>query len=410
VSSRAIHRTALQPRWLLYTWFLSLILGPFYIFGSGMPQPGDWLLAILLAYIFFNGISPRTFRLIQITNLLRWFVIYVCMVTFFWYFFIDQSKEVRFPTIFFPAFYIFNFLILRATFVLSEYFKKEFLITTAYGIGLSLIIQTVLSFAMGSTSSRNSLFFNNPNQLGYYALLSGSLFIYAMRFVKLNSIFQIVTYLAFLYLTLLSSSKAALAGSVILITLAVVNQGFLNVRQLLVITLAAGSIAYFVLNQKLGSDLLSYSLGRFQTIGQSKDDSYEGRGYDRIINNPEYLLFGAGEGGYSRFDTLLKHGEIHSSFGTLLFCYGIIGFTLFFRFLFSVFQGSKLFGLLYFIPVAAYSVTHQGLRDSLFWVFLGVVCILNDEKLQIARKKISGKVHRQYVHIRPKVISNPTTA
>jgi len=410
VKSKAINITASKPRWLLYTWCLSLMIGPFYIFGSGMPQPGDWILALLLAYIFFNGIAPQSFRLVQIINQLRWFVVYVCLVTFFWYFFIDQSKEVRFPTIFFPAFYIFNFLIFRTTFVLSEYFKKDFLIMTAYAIGLSLISQTMLSFVLGSTTSRNALFFNNPNQLGYYALLSGSLFIYAMRFVKLNSIFQIVTYLAFFYLTLLSASKAALAGSVILITLAVLNQGLLNIRQLLVLALAAGSISYFVLNQKLGSDLLSYSLGRFQTIGQSKDDSYEGRGYDRIINNPEYLLFGAGEGGYSRFDTLLKHGEIHSSFGTLLFCYGIIGFSLFFRFLFSVFRGSKLFGLLYFIPVAAYSVTHQGLRDSLFWVFLGVVCILNEETLHKVKKKLSRRIYHRPQPMQSKEISNPTPA
>jgi hypothetical protein len=145
------------------------------------------------------------------------------------------------------------------------------------------------------------------------------------------------------------------------------------------LTIAIG--AYFILQDRLGTELFDYSYKRFEMIGESRDDSYEGRGYDRILNNPEYLALGAGEGGYYRFDTLLIAGEVHSSFGTILFCYGVVGLFLFFRFLFYVFKGSSLFELLYFVPIFAYSITHQGLRDTFFWVFLGLVFILNEQKI-----------------------------
>jgi hypothetical protein len=239
--------------------------------------------------------------------------------------------------------------------------------------------------------TRNALFFNNPNQLGYYALISGSLFIYAVRYVRMPIYFQLISYFSFFFLTLLSSSKAALAGSLILITLAVLNQGLFSIRQFIVLAIAISIGGFFISQQELGSKLFNYSLNRFQTIGESKDDSYEGRGYDRIVNDPEYMILGAGEGGYNRFSTLLDAGEIHSSFGTIIFCYGIIGLTFFIRFLIAIFRRSTFFELMYFLPIFAYSITHQGLRDTLFWIFLGVVFLLNEQKLVTVTRKVSSR-------------------
>ncbi len=336
-------------------------------------------MAIVFIYIFFMGVKPSSGLQTDLIDKHRMFVIYVTIVNSLWFFFIDQSMEKRFPTFVHSFFYIFNFLVLRSILILSRSFRDKFLLYTIYGIGLGMILQVFLAFAMGSTGSRNSLFFNNPNQLGYYALLSGSLFVYAVKHVKVPTYFQLASYFSFFFLTLLSSSKAALAGSIILITLAVLNQGLFSIRQFFILGIAIVIGAYFVSQGELGSNLFNYSLKRFELIGQSKDDSYEGRGYDRILNDPDYMVLGAGEGGYQRFDTLLDAGEIHSSFGTLIFCYGIIGFVLFMRFLFAVFKGSSFFELLYFLPVFAYSITHNGLRDTLFWVFLGVVYLLNEK-------------------------------
>src|SRR2546422_1043712 len=61
---------------------------------------------------------------------------------------------------------------------------------------------------------------------------------------------------------------------------------------------------------------------------QGKEESMEMRGYDRMTNHPQYLLFGAGEGAYYRFQSAWPR-ELHSSYGTLLFCYGIFGTALF---------------------------------------------------------------------------------
>ena len=396
------------PVWLLYAWFLFFVINPFLLFGSGLPQPADWIMSLIFMYIFFTGIGPQPGLQNDLVRKHRMFVIYVTVVNTLWFFFIDQTQEKRFPTFLHSFFYIFNFLVLRSVLILSRSFKKEFLTYTAYAIGLGITLQAVLAVLTGNTGSRNALYFNNPNQLGYYALLSGSLFIYIVRHIKFPTPFQLITYFSFFFITLLSSSKAALAGSIILISLAIVNQGLFSFKQFIVLALAVGIGVYFVLQEGLGSQLFDYSVNRFEMIGQDKDDSYEGRGYDRIINDPEYLVMGAGEGGYYRFNTLLEAGEIHSSFGTLLFCYGVIGFFLFFRFLFAIFKGSSFFELLYFIPLFAYSITHQGLRDTLFWVFLAVVFVLNEEKIT-KRVKTIKKFARSNFAPRPNPLNSKST-
>lgn len=388
-----VHQNRL-PSWIIYAWMLFFILTPFYLFGSGLPQPGDWIMAGIFLYAILNGLFKATPLTRILTERHRLFVIYVTLVNTLWFFFIDQSQEKRFPTFLHSFFYIFNFLTLLSVLALFRNYGLVFIKYTAYAIGASLLLQAALSVFMGSTESRNQLFFNNPNQLGYYALLSGSLFIYIGKYVRMPLIFQLLSLFAFFYLTLLSSSKAALGGSIILISLAVINQGLLNFRQLVVLTIGISISYYFITQQELGARLFEYSLNRFGQIGESKDDSYEGRGYDRILNNPEFLVLGAGEGGYYRFDTLLKAGEIHSSFGTLIFCYGFVGFILFFRFLGAVFARSKLFDYLYFLPVFVYSITHQGLRDTLFWVFLAVVFVVNAFKASNGAKSQVSKVRR----------------
>jgi hypothetical protein len=103
-------------------------------------------------------------------------------------------------------------------------------------------------------------------------------------------------------------------------------------------------------------------------------DSLAARGYDRIVNHPEYLFFGAGEGAYERFKSeLYPWGEIHSTFGTLLFCYGILGTGLFVCGLFFACR-RDLRAALYFLPAFVHGTAHHGGRFAFFWTMLAFVC------------------------------------
>ena len=98
-------------------------------------------------------------------------------------------------------------------------------------------------------------------------------------------------------------------------------------------------------------------------------DTLAGRGYDRMGKYPEYLFFGAGEGAYGRFQSDLYDSEIHSSLGSLLFCYGIVGAGLFACALLPLARRDPLTAL-YLVPAFVHGFTHQGLRFAFFWVML----------------------------------------
>ncbi|MFT7158405.1 MAG: hypothetical protein ACI8Q1_003437, partial [Parvicella sp.] len=105
--------------------------------------------------------------------------------------------------------------------------------------------------------------------------------------------------------------------------------------------------------------------------------------YDRISNHPEYLIFGAGEGGYNRFDTFIDNHEMHSSLGTIVFSYGIPGIVLFTLFVFSLLKKLPWFYLVYSLPLFAYGITHMGLRFTVFWVALMMFPIIRSERMKM---------------------------
>jgi hypothetical protein len=123
----------------------------------------------------------------------------------------------------------------------------------------------------------------------------------------------------------------------------------------------------------------------------------EERGYDRIVNHPEYWLLGAGEGYYRRYAETSAIGahELHSSVGTLLHCYGAIGLGLFVVFVFRVFRRMDRRAILVALAPAAYGLSHQGLRVTLLWVMLALVICLKDLE---AKRRASALDHARAGH------------
>ena len=98
------------------------------------------------------------------------------------------------------------------------------------------------------------------------------------------------------------------------------------------------------------------------------------RGYSRLVEHPEYLPLGAGEGAFGRL-TDLREKEFHSSLGNILMSYGVVGLGLLFGFFFVVFRSSPRINLFYFGLIMLYGVTHMGMRDTMLWIFLGLVYV-----------------------------------
>jgi hypothetical protein len=240
-----------------------------------------------------------------------------------------------------------------------------------------VLFQVVASFFYRADLYRGTLFFNSPNQLGYYCLLAAVLFAMTQQPLGLSRVRAALGVTGCAYLAVLSASRASLAGILVLLLVLV----FSNPRAVLIGSLLA--IALTMVGGPL-SDALETSQRR-TLVDRAPDVGFaEERGYERIWQYPEYLLLGAGEGDYARF---AKEGqsprEIHSSLGTVVFGYGVIGVYLFMLFAVRMVRGGTLRTSIMMIPAVTYTIAHQGLRFTSFWVVVAAYIMLK----QVAAKE-----------------------
>src|SRR4030095_2746773 len=204
-------------------------------------------------------------------------------------------------------------------FVLSLYklYSNKFISCTLFSILLAVIFQVVLSPFAPSTSERGSVFFNNPNSLGYYCICSLVIILILERKVKISRFWIYVAFIFCSYLAMMSVSKSALGALVILFFVYLSVNKLLSVKTIMTIIVIGIAIPVTLLMTDFGAEFIEKLNTRIEDATKPQDvTEWQYRGYDRITNHPGYLILGAGEGAYGRFDTYIENHEIHSSIGT----------------------------------------------------------------------------------------------
>lgn len=348
----------------LWMWGLFLLGVPFYVFANGMPQPAYLLVPPLVLVSLAGRPRSRSARSGssqgELLLVLLLFVAYATLVSLAWFLWLGDAAVLPYP-----LYYAFNLALFWLALSLREEYQARFETFTARTIVVAIGVQVVLlGVAGGGGHLRQALFFNNPNQLGYFALLAAS----AVAVLRERGAIRIGWALAggagAAVLAVASLSRSALASLAVLALLACRRRP--RVLAWGAIVLAAAVFAVWQ-----GLPLAARDRLFLQSL--EIDDSLAGRGYDRLVNHPWYLLLGAGEGAFGRFESFLA-GEIHSSFGTLLFAYGLPGAVLFSLFLFLVMRRCGGTRWLLLLPALAYGLTHQGLRFAMLWVLLATAC------------------------------------
>lgn len=365
-----LSRIAHDPRLLL--WSLVVLLFPFYVFDSGLPQPADMLGFALLFVLIrrWNGRLPVAFT--RPLRSLLLFIVYVFLVNLGWSFAIFTfSVNAKEGFLMAPTFYIFNGLLLFTFLLMFQRYGEILLWLTVRLVMISVFIQMFIALAEGARIGRSTVMFNNPNQLGYYALLSACIILLGQKRLRLSTIQVTASLAACSYLALLSASKAALAS---IAALGIV----LLISKVRTIIFAALVFAVLVFTDNPFSAAIDHAQRRIdddQSLGLLEE-----RGYDRVSQYPEYWLFGSGEGDYRRFTETSAIGahELHSSMATLFFCYGVIGTLLFALFMWWTLSGAGIRAWIIVGTGFAYGMTHQGLRFRLLWLLLGMICALRE--------------------------------
>lgn len=363
-------------------WAIYVFLIPIYVFKSGLPQPGDIFLIVLVPAAL-RGWDGRLFHRGHVAiKPLFWFTAWVCLVDYAWAAILGNFGLFGTDTfVLFPLYYVYNTLLFLVALVMFQRYGDTFLRLTLYTIYVTIFLQVGSSLMMTGVA-RGAVFFNNPNQLGYYALLVACVIVLLHWRLKSRLVISSFFLTCCGYLAALSASRAAMGGIAILLALLV----FSNPRVIVAVSLVAIALLF------IGGPIKSVADSAEDRVRNRKSQVgfFAERGYDRIVEHKEYLVFGAGEGGLSRFSK--SQMEIHSSLGTVVFSYGVIGVILFAIFLWKLVRGAPPRFAAVLIPPLAYTVAHQGLRFTMFWILLAVFVALKPPRMATKRVHPIGVV------------------
>jgi hypothetical protein len=366
-------------------WSVYILLTPVYVATSGLPQPGDLLVLFLVpaGLMRWDGRLPGHQR--DVLRALLMFTAWVIVVNVAWstvdnIWTIDLKRGFALS----PIFYIYNVLVFLTALALYRRYRERFIQHTVRLTIVSVVVQTLISFVYTGGAARGKVLFNNANQLGYYAVVTALIIVLGQKRARISSIASTIGVVASAYLVLLSASKAGLASMAMILTFGM----FDRLRTVVLVGIVSAGLLVV-------ADPLMHLVNRASARVDKPDELgfVAGRGYDRIGRHPEDWLLGAGEGNYSRYWTQQQGAhEIHSSVGTIFFCYGAIGAMLFLWFAIRLFRGAPFRRMLLLVPVVAFGLSHQGLRSTLVWVLFALYVVLKepDPAALPARARLQG--------------------
>lgn len=358
-------------RWSSLPWLLGIFSFPFYLFGSGGAQISTVFLFIAAIGSIGRARKHRmltTFRGAEVaTKWFFYFSAYAFFVQVAWMVILVDASVLIF--VFFYAFNLLIFFGIIAESRVNATFPKLVIEAFAYSVLLQIALSMVVPAGAGL---RETLFFNNPNQLGYFSLLAAAILTVGAKNHLIPLVLYVPSMLGSVWMAQLSLSKAAMvAGSLLLL-----YGAFSNLRHALV----GGLVVFAIMGTGLLNDRVTAVSDRLDSIGQSDDDNAAARGYDRIWLHPEMLVLGAGEGAVYRWDSFLERSELHSSWGTVLFSYGAVGCVLLSVFFWHVALSLGLASLVPFAAVFLYGLTHMGLRFVPMWVLFALCAAISAQK------------------------------
>jgi hypothetical protein len=322
-------------------------------------------LGILTAYMMQPRLADGSVS--RLSQFVIMFCLYAALVSGVWAAYLGDVHVCAYA-----VFYAFNYALLAVCLRVGLVDTDRALKVIAYATAVTALVQAAAATLFSNADSfRQTASFNNPNQLGYWSLLSMSIFLACVTRIRIKWYIQGPAIACLCYTTALSLSKAAMISLAVLLFFHFVRSPKLIL--LAVIAVGIGSISL------ADSPIVEKVKLRLENIGEQSDDSLYSRGYIRMIEYPEYMILGAAEGALYRFnesDFSDVRYEVHSTFGTILFSYGLIGSALFCLAMWQLYKISHLRYCMYVFPAFLYGLTHQGLRFSLLWLLFAVIALL----------------------------------
>ena len=293
-------------------------------------------------------------------------------------------------------YFLFNFM---AIIVFSFVFCEEKITKNVSNIfKFNIVVQLIIYFLgigkwYGFTRYMGT--FNDPNQFGYYILMCFS-FVYltSLRFKDYKGWFlYLILSLFLIFLCASTGMFLAFLIMVFLLSFDLIknisrfiyrNKVKIFLFLLFIIPLLLISFLIFEDSNKFKLDNVLILNRIIEKINKADSNGssvslVQERGYDRFIYYPQYILFGSGEGEYTRFEKTYHQDEIHATFPSILFYYGIIPTLILFKWIFSKIKKSKFKVLIPILAIFIESFTLLNQRQSMFWIIILYVFYINND-------------------------------
>lgn len=368
-------------------------LKPLYLGASGFLQISDVVLLLSLAYLLVKCKGKVRFEQNSgsAVKVFAFMLVYQSGVNLIWGLITGDGTMSRHD-----LYYLFNFIAFSGTLLIGQYVSID-QIKRAVGKGsfIAVIITAIGLVFFRGAGSRSTGFFNNPNQLGYFAVIM--LTIIALCKDQMTKIEIATVFIISFWATVASLSKAAiLAYFAEVVVLIVFYQNNRSVKRLLIefvlLVLAGGAIYLFFFSDSsfvLGNRTLYQMRYRILYMSQENDSGFAyGRGYARVLEMLPHILWGTGEGAYERF--VARHGtEVHSTFISLLTCYGAVGLFGYLAIFKSCMGKGKVFwqNMIAMLGLFLYALTHNGIRNTLLWIIFAMLLLFCKEQVIVSEER-----------------------
>ena len=285
-------------------------------------------------------------------------------------------------------YYVYNLFIILTFRQLSR--DIEFIKKLCHVFQAALLVQLFIAFSdLGRYGSMRYMgTFNDPNQCGFFVLASFLMIFIISQITKERHLF--IWFAIAFYLIMRTVSTGMLLGMLVLLASCIFLKVsefnikfamfflFFSLSALLLIGLFSmgviqlpESIVETTMYHRVISKINSFGIGSNITNPNSNTlrNLFVDRCWDRLLDYPDKVLYGAGEGYYHRFPSArFTNNEIHSSILGPLFYYGIIPCSIWFFWIAKQLKGLKreLWPAYFALLIESFTLVNN--RQPFFWM------------------------------------------
>lgn len=345
-------------------YLLFLFLKQFYILPSGSFQLGDAF--FILSFLFFAIKSRKNKEWGQIVLVDKWYLLFTIAAfisNHICYFLYEDMFSL------FSGFYlIYNYIVIVVFRAMAR--NYGFLDKAKWVCRLNLWVQGFLLVSgLGKYRFEHRYIgsFHDPNQMAFF-VFSMILIIYLIQRKRKQEKWIYLDILLGALLIFYSKSVGIALGLIIFVGTLLIQKG-----KRIFLVMAAGLCLGLLLPDKDSYSLFVRMYEKFQVLCSANGvkEILAMRGIDRVWLYPEYLLWGAGDGAYTRFaESRLPFQEIHSTLLQLWFCYGSVPFLFLLKWLYQNLKKvpKMFFGIYAALFVESFFLVNA--RQPFFWIII----------------------------------------